>query len=220
MTLHDPEFNHRWIRALTTTTTTVGHGQLDAIRTQVCIFLHLNAYGFLFNFFLALKFGEAVALYFAFLSTPTHVPSSLSPSLASRTITSVKLTRFSILPYFSCGPSSFVEYWRVRERIHSATWGCLGSVRVEHHRPRYVEGHPWWKRELKVLVSVPVIVLFASVLAVLLTAIFVLEAFVTALYTGPGHRYIVSASPQAFVAESLKPAALLSSPLPQRLYSP
>ena len=41
MTLHDPEFNNRWIRALTTTTTTVGHGQLDAIRTQVC-FLHLN----------------------------------------------------------------------------------------------------------------------------------------------------------------------------------
>lgn len=36
MTLHDPEFNNRWIRALTTTTTTVANGQLDAIRTQVC----------------------------------------------------------------------------------------------------------------------------------------------------------------------------------------
>jgi hypothetical protein len=36
MALHDPDFNTRWIRALTTTTTTVGHGQLDAIRTQVC----------------------------------------------------------------------------------------------------------------------------------------------------------------------------------------
>ena len=36
MTLHDPEFNHRWIRALTTGITTVGNGQLDAIRTQVC----------------------------------------------------------------------------------------------------------------------------------------------------------------------------------------
>ena len=79
-----------------------------------------------------------------------------------------------------------------RERIHSASWGCLGSVRVEHHRPRYVEGDVWWKRELKVLVSVPVIVLFASLLAILLTAIFVLEAFVTDLYTGPGHRYMVS----------------------------
>ena len=40
--------------------------------------------------------------------------------------------------------------------------------------------------------SVPVILLFAAVLAALLTAIFVFEAFVTHLYTGPGHKYIVS----------------------------
>ncbi len=35
MTLHDPEFNDSWIRSLTTSTATIGHGRLDAIRTQV-----------------------------------------------------------------------------------------------------------------------------------------------------------------------------------------
>jgi hypothetical protein len=40
--------------------------------------------------------------------------------------------------------------------------------------------------------SFPVILFFALVLAALLTSIFVFEAFVTQLYTGPGHKYIVS----------------------------
>ena len=40
--------------------------------------------------------------------------------------------------------------------------------------------------------SVPVIMLFGVVLAGLLTGIFVFEAFVTHLYTGPGHKFIVS----------------------------
>lgn len=41
------------------------------------------------------------------------------------------------------------------------------------------------------IASLPVISLFAAVLAVLLTGIFVFEAFVTQLYTGPGHRLVV-----------------------------
>jgi anoctamin-10 len=172
----------------------------------------------LFNFFLALKFGEAVALYFAFLNSYTR---------ALLFISVAGLANFYFGQAYSILYSSFlflwslifVEYWRVRERIYSATWGCLGSVRVEHHRPRYVEGHPWWKRELKVLVSVPVIALFASVLAVLLTAIFVLEAFVTTLYTGPGHRYIVSSSPQAFVAESLTCRTFIQSFAPTIIFT-
>lgn len=42
------------------------------------------------------------------------------------------------------------------------------------------------------LAGLPVIALFAVVLAVILTGIFLFEAFVTQLYTGPGHRFIVS----------------------------
>ncbi|KAH9026397.1 DUF590-domain-containing protein [Lactarius pseudohatsudake] len=168
MILHDPDFNDRWIRSLTTSTSTIGHGRLDEIRTQ---------------------FGEAVALYFAFLSSYTRALLFISvASLANFYFGRAYSILYSSLLFI--WSLVFVEYWRIRERIYSAAWGCLGSVRVEHHRPRYADGHPWWKRELKVLVSVPVIALFASVLAVLLTAIFVFEAFVTTLYAGPGHRYI------------------------------
>ena len=169
----------------------------------------------LFNFICALKFGEPVALYFAFLSSYTRALLFISVAgLANYYFGQAYSILYS--SFLFLWSLVFVEYWRVRERIYSAAWGCLGSVRVEHHRPRYVEGHPWWKRELKVLVSVPVIALFATVLAVLLTAIFVLEAFVTALYTGPGHRYIVSSSPQPFCSQVLTCRSLL----PQQLYSP
>jgi hypothetical protein len=47
--------------------------------------------------------------------------------------------------------------------------------------------------------SVPVIVFFGVVLAGLLTSIFVFEAFVTQLYTGPGHKYIVSLLPHVLM---------------------
>ncbi|SRR6266404_2832990 len=165
------------------------------------IFLHLNSSSLIFSL-RGFKFGEAVALYFAFLYSYTR---------ALFFISVVGLAIFCLGYAYSSLYSSllflwslvFVEYWRIRERLYSAAWGSLGSVRVEHHRTRYAEGHPWWKRELKILVSAPVIALFATILAILLTAIFVFEAFVTALYTGPGHQYIVSSSWQGFVSGSL-----------------
>lgn len=86
----------------------------------------------------------------------------------------------------------FVEWWRVRERILSLRFGTRGSFRVEKRRADYIPGFSWWKRELRMVASLPVLLLFAGVLAALLTGIFVLEAFVTQLYTGPGHKYIVS----------------------------
>jgi anoctamin-10 len=87
---------------------------------------------------------------------------------------------------------TFVEWWTVQERILSVRWGTHGSARVEKKRASYVPGFPWWKRELRMVASIPVIIFFGIVLAGLLTSIFVFEAFVTQLYTGPGHKYIVS----------------------------
>lgn len=53
----------------------------------------------------------------------------------------------------------------------------------------------WWKSELKrffrITASVPVIMVFVAFLTVILTALFVFEAFITQLYTGPGKQYIV-----------------------------
>ena len=85
----------------------------------------------------------------------------------------------------------FVEWWRVRERIIAMRNGTRGSFRVEKRRAQYHEGFPWWMREIRMATSVPVILLFIVVLLTLLTAIFVFEAFVTRLYTGPGHKFIV-----------------------------
>jgi anoctamin-10 len=139
------------------------------------------------------QFGEAVALYFAFLASYTRALLFISVLglVCYFFQQAYSLTYSSLLFLWSV---VFVEYWRIRERLYSVTWGCQGSVRVEKHLPSYAEGHPWWKRELKILVSVPVIALFASILAVLLTGIFIFEAFVTTLYTGPGHEYIVRLS--------------------------
>ena len=50
----------------------------------------------------------------------------------------------------------------------------------------------WWNKDLRVFASVPLIALFATLLAVILTGIFVLEVFVTQLYEGPGKQIIVS----------------------------
>lgn len=98
---------------------------------------------------------------------------------------------------------TFVESWSIRERVLSIRWGSRGSALVERRRPEFIatlrsddpdEGDfPWWKREARTLASIPVILSFAVMLATLLTAIFVFEAFITVLYTGPLHEYIVSA---------------------------
>ena len=86
----------------------------------------------------------------------------------------------------------FVEWWRLQERILSVRWCTRGSFRVEKRRADYVYGFPWWRKEVRKMASVPIILLFASVLSVVLTGVFVLEAFVTELYNGPGHRIVVS----------------------------
>jgi hypothetical protein len=82
----------------------------------------------------------------------------------------------------------------------SVRWGSYGSFRVEKRRPHFrgdkqttnddESSFPWWKREARIVASLPVILIFASVLVAILSGIFVFEAFVTQLYTGPGHRYI------------------------------
>lgn len=80
----------------------------------------------------------------------------------------------------------------MRERLISLRFGTRGSFRVEKRRAQYDPKFSWWKRELRMLASVPVILGFAALLFALMTGIFVFEAFVTQLYTGPGHKFIVS----------------------------
>ena len=87
----------------------------------------------------------------------------------------------------------FIEWWRIKERKLSVKWGVKGAANVEMLRAEYVPaGDAWWKQELKMVASVPVITAYAILLITLLTSIFAFEAFITQLYNGPGHQYIVS----------------------------
>ncbi|KAF8074650.1 calcium-activated chloride channel-domain-containing protein [Lyophyllum atratum] len=176
MTLHDREFNERWTRSWTPRQ--IASVQLEKIREQ---------------------FGDSVALYFAFLASYTKA--LVFPAV------------LGFIFYFFGAPYSpiysslvfvwsviFVEWWRVHERTLSLRFGTRGSFRVEKRRAAYQPGFPWWKRELRILASLPVLLVFAGTLAALLTGIFVFEAFVTQLYTGPGHKYISFSPTILFVA--------------------
>ncbi|CCM01832.1 uncharacterized protein FIBRA_03900 [Fibroporia radiculosa] len=165
MMLHDHAFNDEWIRSWTQRE--LGFVKFDKIRYQ---------------------FGEAIALYFAFLSYYTKYLIAIS---------AVGVYFFFFHePYSSIYSSvlllwsiAFVESWRIRQRILSVRWGTRGSFRVEKRRAQYVP-IAWWQKDLRMITGLPVILLFATVLAALLTSMFLFEAFVTELYTGPGHRFL------------------------------
>ena len=73
-------------------------------------------------------------------------------------------------------------------------FGSLGHFRVEKKRKREEGKVQWWQRELRIVAGIPVILAFAGILSVLISAIFVFEAFLTQLYTGPLHEYVVCPS--------------------------
>ncbi|PCH36279.1 DUF590-domain-containing protein [Wolfiporia cocos MD-104 SS10] len=168
MMLHDYAFNHAWIRSWTRRE--LGFVKFNKIRRH---------------------FGENIALYFAFLSFYTKHLMFISAvgvhfyffNEPYNAVYSVILLLWSI---------TFVESWRIHERTLSVRWGTRGSFRVEKRRPQYVP-IPWWQKDLRMITGLPVIMLFAIVLAALLTSMFVFEAFVTELYTGPGHRFLAFA---------------------------
>ncbi|KAI5124246.1 hypothetical protein M0805_005095 [Coniferiporia weirii] len=184
--LHDHKFNELWIHSWTRLQIGFGIGkiELDKIKNQ---------------------FGEAVALYFAFLSSYTH---SLMYSAGLGIVFYVLRMPYSVIYSLLLVLWSiiFVEVWRIRERELSMRWGTRGSFRVERRRAQYEDENgdsgrfPWWKRDARILASLPVISFFAAALAALLTGIFMIEAFVTQLYTGPGQRIISFSPTLLFVA--------------------
>jgi anoctamin-10 len=178
-TLHDRQFNHEWITSWTKRQLgfNITANELEVVKNQ---------------------FGEAVALYYSFLSS--YAMALVFPTLIGVAFWGFEQPYNPIYSIFVVIWSVvFVEWWRIRERKLAVRWGTRGAIkveklRVEFHPVRKMDdddadaGFPWYKREIRVLTSLPVIGASAVILAILLTGIFVVEAFVTQLYTGPGHQ--------------------------------
>ena len=166
--IHDRHFNEAWVRAWNPRS--IASVQLEKIRDQ---------------------FGDSLAYYFAFLASYTHF-------LTAPAVLGI-IAHFLLPPYspiysilLCLWSITFVEWWRVRERILGLRFGTRGSFKVEKRRPQYKPGMTWWARELRILATIPIILIWAGILAALLTAIFVFEAFITTLYQGPGKQIVVS----------------------------
>ncbi|KAK7028171.1 hypothetical protein VNI00_014986 [Paramarasmius palmivorus] len=162
--LHDKPFNDEWIHAYTT-----GKGRkisLERLRQQ---------------------FGEQVALYFAFLHTYTYFlafpagigllfyiyGSKYGNGYGYNPIYSTLLVLWCIV---------FTEYWRIKERLILTRFGSYISTNTTNTKKTTT---PWYTHYLKSLSTIPILALCSTLLITLLTALFILEAFVSHLYTGP-----------------------------------
>jgi len=205
MALHDAQFNDAWMHSWTRDQKGFGISftALDKMKDQVRV-LHASSSMHVTDSHLAeTQFGEEVALYFSFLSfyaKSLWFPAGLGVlffflSKPYSVIYSGLLCLWSV---------TFVEWWRIRERVIAIRWGSQGARAVEKRRPEFiasskhddpdVEDFPWYVREGRTAAGIPVILVFALMLAGLNTAIFTFEAFITILYTGPLNQYIVSTS--------------------------
>ena len=142
------------------------------------------------------QFGPSLALYFSFLSFYT---------LSTFPLTILGCLAWAFLPTGSYSSTyalaaSFwsivvVEAWRIKERSLATKWGMIGVEKHEKYRAQSSAASKervWWRSDLRVWASVPVLLLCAAGLVGVLTGLFVFEAFVTALYDGVGKEYIVS----------------------------
>ncbi|GJJ11388.1 hypothetical protein Clacol_005621 [Clathrus columnatus] len=243
-TLHDQSFNRRWLESWTRQRRGfhISFSELCKIRDEFryiqlysiqILHHHYNTPLFLSGFWIAYDISVSSlekqwhGFYFAFLSS---YASSLFIPAALGFLFWITTRPYSILfsTLLTLWSISWVEWWRVREKIIAVRWGTLGSYKAERRRVGFKPDQgkmsvkndptsefddldaafPWYKRELRILASVPLIILFGALLAAVLTGIFIIEAFVTQLYHGPGYQYV-----------SLFPTVLLSLLIPTFLAS-
>lgn len=84
----------------------------------------------------------------------------------------------------------------MKERKFAVRWGTVGVSNVDARRkefkPRIVRKDPatgedeevfeWWRREIRIALSIPVMIFFAALLGAVLTTMFAVEVFASQLY--------------------------------------
>ncbi|WFD43976.1 hypothetical protein MPSI1_002641 [Malassezia psittaci] len=185
--LHHQGFNSAWIRSWSNVSWRsvwmgIGDREIDRLRFH---------------------FGAQVALYFAFLNMYF---TSLAPAAILGLLFWLRGELFSpmysaVLTLWAC---MFVEVWRMRERKFAVRWGMTGVKNVTEPRPEFrphevvddpvthdkVEVFEWWRRELRMILSLPIVLLFVALLAGAITLNFLTEIILGEIYEGPGKQVV------------------------------
>ena len=154
------------------------------------------------------QFGEAIATYFSFLSFYTL--SLLPASIFGALFWLVKLKWSWIYAVgISIWGITVVEVWKVQESKLQEQFGIKHADEVEHLRPQFLatlqpaagmtttvavrdvgltKSRTQAVRESKMLATIPVILGSGVILGAVITATFVLEAFLAQLYDVPGSK--------------------------------
>ncbi|KAK4695877.1 anoctamin-10, partial [Phenoliferia sp. Uapishka_3] len=147
--------------------------------------------------------GETVALYFAFLRY--YFFALAFPTVVGALFYLLGWPYSGLYGTFIVTWSTlFVESWRIKERQYAVEWGTYGVHKVEVLRSEFqgdqmvvdkVTGvekdfFPWWKTLGRQLATIPVLVVFAGVLATLISGIYAIEVVVGEVYSGPGKRFM------------------------------
>lgn len=187
MPLHDVHFDRAWIQAWSN----VSVGTiLSGISDEDIAHLRDNI-------------GEHIALYFAFLN---YYFKALAPAGTLGLI------------FWACGQSFsamysillviwatiFLEMWKIREQALAVRWGMTGVSRHATRNTSFqpsaivndkVTGEPTevfeeWHRELRIIASLPVILIFILLLLSILTLNFLAEVITAEVYDGPGKAFV------------------------------
>lgn len=149
-------------------------------------------------------FGETVALYFAFLRY--YFFALVFPAGVGLLFWLAGWAYSAVYGVAICAWSTiFVERWRLKERELAVEWGTYGVHKVEVQRAEFkgdrtvvdrVTGveqdvFPWYRTLGRQLATIPVLLVFATVLAALISVIYAIETIVGEVYSGPGKRYLV-----------------------------
>ncbi|KAM0748366.1 DUF590-domain-containing protein [Meredithblackwellia eburnea MCA 4105] len=182
--LHDPKFNKKWLDEWSSRShvLTIPRTELTALKDQ---------------------FGETVALYFAFLRY--YFFSLTFPAGIGLLFWWAGLSYHSL---YALGTvlwsTTFVESWRLKERELAVDWGTHGVHNVEVQRPTFVGDcqkvdpvtgvqkacFPWYQTLARELASIPILLVFATVLAAMISTIYAIETIVGEVYDGKGKKYL------------------------------